>query len=275
MKKPLFIKPFLMLTLFCLGLLASGQAYELTSTYYKNYFTGTQVNTADFEWWAKPDWSSPELIQDGDLQITNTAFQYSKIVDTLYTPIDISGNPVFSMDVKCDNPNDTVEYVLELQNTGDETTWGAFKFNIIGDTYRKVFIDFSTTGIDLTTINYLSFNCQETYSADNKQSVYFDNLFIGDTTSPITSTENVNNAVDEIVAYPNPLPNGESLTIDCSGNQTTPNTILIKNAIGQVVNQQTVSEKMINISADELSSGLYIIEVIGENSTSTTKLLVE
>jgi hypothetical protein len=86
--------------LFCLGLLANAQSYELTSTYYKNYFTDTAVNTDDFVWAVKPDWAGSELIQDGDLQVTNTAFASTRITDTLRSTIDISANPIFSMDAK-------------------------------------------------------------------------------------------------------------------------------------------------------------------------------
>ena len=79
---------------------------------------------------------------------------------------------------------------------------------------------------------------------------------------------------DEIIIYPNPA--SEKINIKLKNDQLSYNNISIINSLGQVVKtQKSNSEIDVNIDVKDLPSGLYLLNINSDSSTSVKKLIIE
>ena len=79
---------------------------------------------------------------------------------------------------------------------------------------------------------------------------------------------------DEIIVYPNPA--SEKINIKVKNDQLSYNNISIINSLGQVVKTQKAnSETDVNIDVKDLPSGLYLLNINSDSSTSVKKLIIE
>ena len=70
--------------------------------------------------------------------------------------------------------------------------------------------------------------------------------------------------------YPNPANGIVNLTFDAGVDQ-----VIIYNVAGEIVYQNVVTETVLNIDVQTWISGVYLVKLIGEESVSSTKLIVE
>ncbi len=70
--------------------------------------------------------------------------------------------------------------------------------------------------------------------------------------------------------YPNPANGIVNLTFDASVDQ-----VIIYNIAGEVVYQNNVTESTMNIDVQSWTSGVYLVKLIGDESVSAAKLIVE
>ena len=79
---------------------------------------------------------------------------------------------------------------------------------------------------------------------------------------------------NEIIVYPNPA--SEKINIKLKNDQLSYNNISIINSLGQVVKtQKSNSETDVNIDVKDLPSGLYLLNINSDSSTSVKKLIIE
>ena len=85
------------------------------------------------------------------------------------------------------------------------------------------------------------------------------------------------NSVTGSVLYPNPAKNSAALLIDMKDNTTV--TINVYNVVGQLLKttkaEAHIGENNININLDNLSSGIYMVNVKAGTETSIKKLIIE
>ena len=83
---------------------------------------------------------------------------------------------------------------------------------------------------------------------------------------------NGENSANSIVLYPNPTKS----TITIEGlNMDNNHTYIIYDQLGRLIQSGTLTEEMLTIECDELSSGSYFIHVINEEATYVTKFVKE
>ena len=87
-------------------------------------------------------------------------------------------------------------------------------------------------------------------------------------------SESVTDKSNEINLYPNPIKNGEVLTIDSDKNIYR---IEIMNIVGQLMKIEDYSETSnVKLNIEELKEGIYIVKILfADNTTSTKRLWVK
>ncbi len=70
--------------------------------------------------------------------------------------------------------------------------------------------------------------------------------------------------------YPNPASGMVNLTFDAGVDQ-----VIIYNVAGEIVYQNAVTEAVLNIDVQTWISGVYLVKLVGEESVSSTTLIVE
>lgn len=89
--------------------------------------------------------------------------------------------------------------------------------------------------------------------------------------------ENALSSVNNSVVYPNPAKNNAVLSIDLKDNANV--SINVYNTVGQLVKtikaEGTLGANNINIDLNNISSGIYMVNVKVGNASSTKKLIVE
>jgi len=96
------------------------------------------------------------------------------------------------------------------------------------------------------------------------------------TPTVVTGIKTNISSINAVNVYPNPSSNYFNVNIDLAKSQKT--TVALTNIMGQVVFTKdfdfNTGENLINISADQLASGMYTLSVVSENGIHQTKISV-
>ena len=103
------------------------------------------------------------------------------------------------------------------------------------------------------------------FTGVNLQNKYY---AIGVGSSPLTSIENLNADYKEILLLPNPN-NGNFNLFNVANTQ-----ISIYDANSRLVNSVFSDDVVMNFSSDELTNGIYFIQIVKEGKVSTKKLMI-
>jgi hypothetical protein len=103
------------------------------------------------------------------------------------------------------------------------------------------------------------------FTGVNLQNKYY---AIGVGSSPLTSIENLNADNKEILLLPNPN-NGNFNLYNVANAQ-----ILFYDANSRLVNSVFSDDVVMNFSSDELTNGIYFIQIVKEGKVSTKKLMI-
>ncbi len=151
--------------------------YTLTDTLYKNYFTGTTVNSDDFTW--HTDGTTGNIAQNDELIITNAGHQNSKIVNELSSgkELDLTKHPFVSFKAKTD-AEEEITYTIRLYDSQGGNSGMQFSFTIpVKTEYTGFAIDVSGSSADLSKINKIEFDRGSNATVDCKLTI--DDLVLG------------------------------------------------------------------------------------------------
>ena len=91
-----------------------------------------------------------------------------------------------------------------------------------------------------------------------------------------TGITKIGSNINDVSVYPNPSSSNFNVNIDLAKSQKT--TVVLTNVMGQAVYTKgfefNTGSNLINISADQLASGMYTLSVISETGTHQTKISV-
>jgi hypothetical protein len=103
------------------------------------------------------------------------------------------------------------------------------------------------------------------FTGVNLQNKYY---AIGVGSSPLTSIENLNTDNKEILLLPNPN-NGNFILFNVANSQ-----ISIYDSNSRLVNSVYSNDVVMSFSSDELTNGIYFIQIVKEGKVSTKKLMI-
>lgn len=194
-------------------------------------------------------------------------YELTEIVSVSSITVVSSGNPlpeaveVSTADVSLEEYEGVVVKVTDAKCTNADAGYGQFEVN--DDSGARLIDDemFSYTATlgnyySITGVNFLSFGDVKIYPRS------IDDI----TVTGFASV--VDNNASAISIYPNPA--NDQLTINTTNNNAT---VAIYSVTGELVYTGNTTNKVIDITA--LNAGVYAVVVSTENSTSSTRLVVE
>ena len=239
--------------------------YELTETYYTNYFSGSTYNSSEIEW----SFANDVFISYGQnevLTIRNIENNGAKIVHSLLlNGINISGNPILYMDL-ANNADFTlaVDILDEMGNgTGLEKT-----LELTGDnTHYRYEIDFSGASNDLSDIKKITF---ENITDDpGRLRLQMDLISLG---RFVTSAGDAISYLN--LDYTIFKTRSGNLVIDRK-ERTGEADIKIIDLTGRTLLHQITDQSITNISTGaNINPGVYLINITENKSVYTQKILL-
>ncbi len=89
----------------------------------------------------------------------------------------------------------------------------------------------------------------------------------------VASTNEIDNALNKVIVYPNPA--NEKITVDLSNSNTTTATIKLMNIVGETMLVEQTNDTKHQLDLSSFPNGVYLIQIQSNNSTSTNRIVVQ
>jgi hypothetical protein len=241
----------------------------------------TGAGYQDNPWDADPSNSNSKVRIDARLQMSRTPdgkhllYTWSES-DTAYTDNQKKWNNLPNIRARLYDVENAVLSTTEIDLTvdaqGDVANHAMYqfispKFKLLSKTTTTINVDLPVTCSNSSPYSQLTRNLHW-YACANMDFARPNTIGIG---------ENKLNTTDNISIYPNPAKNNTTIKV----NLTTASNMQVEvlNTLGQIVKstkgQGQVGDNTLSVDLNGLSSGVYLVNVKVNNSTSTKKLIIE